>query len=72
MIHQHLIYFFVQRLKRLASQIFFERKIVLAAAKIIYIDTYTIFFNALSYGHSVKGNNQDLERTGPIASSVIK
>ena len=29
-------------------------KIALAALKLMYLDTYRIFFNALSYGHSVK------------------
>ena len=31
-------------------------KIALAAPIIMYLDTYTIFFSALSYGHSVKGS----------------
>ena len=47
-------------------------KIALAAPKIMYIDTYRIFFNALSYASSVKGNNQDAEITSTIASKVIK
>ena len=38
----------------------------------MYLDTYKIFFNPISYGHSVLGNNQDLEITSTITSSVLK
>ena len=63
---------------RVASETFnignicFSIKIALAAPKIIYLDTYKIYFNALYYGHSIKGNNKYSERTGKIASSVLK
>ena len=54
------------------ANFFSSVKIALAALKLMYLDTYNIFFNALSYGRSVKGNNQDPERMGTIASSVLK
>ena len=44
----------------------------LAAPKIMYIDTYRIFFIDLSYGYSVKGKNQDSEKMVTIASAVPK
>ena len=47
-------------------------KIALSGLKIMYFDTYKIFLNTLSYERSVKGNNQDSERTGTISSSVLK
>ena len=47
-------------------------KIAFAAHKIVYLDTYNIFFHALSYVCSVNCYNQDSERTGKIASSVLK
>ena len=36
------------------ANFFSSVKIALAALKLMYLDTYRIFFNALSYGHSVK------------------
>ena len=69
--YQHLIYFFEERLKRSTSLPFFSVKFALAAPKIMYLDTYIIFFNALSNGLSVKGNNQDSEITGTMESSVL-
>ena len=38
----------------------------------MHLDTYTIFFNALSYAHSVKGDNFDAERTRTVVSAVLK
>ena len=37
---------------------FFSVKIVLAALKLMYLDTYN-FFNGILYGHSKKGKNKD-------------
>ena len=54
------------------ANFFSSVKIALAAPKIMHLDTYRIFFNALSNGHSVKGNNQDSDRTDKTASSVLK
>ena len=45
---------------------FLSVKISLDAPKIMFLDTYEIFFNALLYGRSVKGNNQDPEITSTI------
>ena len=50
---------------------FFIIKIALAAHKLMYLDTYIIYFNALSYGHLVKGNSKYSERTSTITSSVL-
>ena len=36
---------------------FLSVKIALATLKLMYLNTYRIFFNALSYGLSVKGSN---------------
>ena len=55
------------------ANFFSSLKIALAALKILYLDTYRIFFNALSFFlRSVKGKNKYSERTGIIASAVIK
>ena len=45
---------------------FFCINFALAAPEIMYIDTYNIFYSAISCGYSVKGCNQDSERTGII------
>ena len=45
---------------------FFEHEIALAVLKLMDLDTYEIFFNALLYGRSVEGNNQDPEITSTI------
>ena len=70
--HPHLVSFFAERSKCSTSLTFFSVKIALATPKIMYLGAHGIFFNALSYGHSVVGNNQDSERTGTIASYVLK
>ena len=54
------------------ANFFSSEKIALAAPKIMYLGTYRIFYNALSYARSVKGNDQDAEGTGTIASTVLK
>ena len=51
---------------------FLSVKIALAALKLMYLDTYKIFSNALPYERSVKGNNQDSERRGTITLAVLK
>ena len=65
--HQHLVYFFAKCSKCLTSLTFFSVKTALAPPKIMYLDTERIFSNALSFEHSVKGNNQDAEFTVTIA-----
>ena len=69
--HQRLVSFFEDRSKGLTLLTFFSIKIALAAPKMMCLDTYRIFIDALLYRHSVKGNNQDPEITGTIASSVL-
>ena len=54
------------------ANIFPSAKIALAAPKKTNLDTYRIFFNALSYRHSVKSINRDSERMGTIASKLKK
>ena len=49
----------------------FSVQITLGAPKIMYLGTYKIFSDALQYGRSIKSKNQDSERTGTIASSVL-
>ena len=68
--HQHLVNFFAERSKYSTLLTFFC-KISLTALKLMYLGTYGIFFNLLSYRHSVTGNNRYLERTGTISSLVI-
>ena len=71
--YQHLISFFTERPKHQTSLTFFRIvKIALAAPKVFYFDTYTIFFNALSYGRSVEGKNKDSEIMGTIALAVLE
>ena len=67
--HQYIVSFFAERSKCSTSLTFFSFKIALAALKLIYLDTYKIFFNTLTHGHSIKGDNQDSERTGTISSN---
>ena len=45
-------------------------KIALAALKIVYLDTYNIFFNAFPSRRSEKYNNKDDERTVTLSSLV--
>ena len=71
--HQCLISFFGGASKTFdIANIFSSVKIALAAPKNMNLDTYRIFFNALSYRHSVKSKNRDSERMGTIASKFIK
>ena len=44
----------------------FSVKNPLAAPKIMYLDTYNIFFNELTYARSVNGNNKNEEGTVTI------
>ena len=64
--YQSLVSFFTERSKCSIS-LTFSVKITLAAPKIMYLDTYTIFFNELVYGRTVKGDNQHAEVTGTTA-----
>ena len=70
--HEHLVSFFAEHSKCLTLPKCLSVKISLAAPKILYLDTYRTFFNALSYTHSVKGVNQYSGRTGTISSAVLK
>ena len=71
--HQCLVYFFCRASETFnIANIFFSVKISLTAPKIMYLDTYKIFFNALLCRHLVKYKNKDSERTGTILSTVIK
>ena len=70
--HQRLISFFCGVSETFVIANYFSRvKLSLATPKTMYLDTFK-FSNALSYAHSVKGYNRDVERTSTIASSVIK
>ena len=71
--YQHLIYFFTEHSKPSTSLIFFSNvKIALAVPQILCLYSYEKNSNALLYGISVKGKNQDQERTVTIASSVFR
>ena len=67
-----LVSFLAERSECSTPIMFLGIKIALDSPKTMYLDTYIIFFNSLSYENSVKGKNQDSEITGIITSKVLK